>query len=266
MPNPYTNSLVPAPHGVKSNFVDPESRAPLGIAIASVMLVLAVFSMAGRLYARKFILNTIGWDDWVGLAGCIFTAEYTIYSAVLFSMPGFGPHMWNIPAIVFMDDKYGMRLLFTEVMYCPSAYLVKLSIFLLYWRIFVTGVGRARLFVIGGICVSSVLYLVLTILSFAFCTESTSVVDGGQCHRKGAYVTWALAAVNLATDIYLLAIPPFVIKKLHISTQRKWSVSIIFLVSLAATIASIVSVYYRVYVSKHSEDFSWTIMPAAIAT
>ena len=76
----------------------------------------------------------------------------------------------------------------------------------------------------------------------------------------------ALAAVNLATDIYLLAIPPFVIKNLHVSTQKKWSVSIIFLVSFAATVALTVSVYYRIYISKHSEDFSWTIMPADIAT
>jgi hypothetical protein len=282
MPDFTKTPLVPPPSGV-SNFVDPVTRSPMAIAVSSVMLALSFSSVLGRFYARKFVLKTVGWDDCTGLLGWIFTAEYTVYAIVLFSKPGMGPHMWDIPGIVFFDEKYGLvrasspaapgmqankqqRLLFTEIMYCPSAYLIKVSIFLLYKRIFVAPGGRAKKFIMGGLYASSVLYLVLFILSFAFCTKSTSVVDGGECHTKGAYVTWALATINLVTDIYLLAIPPFVISKLNIATQRKFAVSAIFLFSIAATISSIISVYYRVSVSRNSIDFSWNIIPAAVAT
>ena len=79
-------------------------------------------------------------------------------------------------------------------------------------------------------------------------------------------MTWALAVINLVTDIYLLAIPPFVISKLNIATQRKFTVSAIFLFDIVATTTSIISVYYPVAVSRNSMDFSWNIAPASVAT
>ncbi|KAF1950189.1 hypothetical protein CC80DRAFT_598406 [Byssothecium circinans] len=265
MPDFRFVSLVPPPTGV-SNFHDPETRAPMAIVVSSVMLALATCATLTRFYARHFILGPVSIDDWMGLVGMLFTAEYSIYAIVLFTLPGMGPHMWDIPGIVFFDSQFGLRLLFTEIMYCPSAYFVKLSIFLLYRRIFVAPGGRAKSFIMGGLYLSTILYLALTILSFAFCTKSASLVDGGDCHTKGSYVGWALAAVNLVTDLYLLAIPPFIVVRLHISSHRKWAVAAVFLFSGGATIASTISVYYRVYVSKHSTDFSWNIVPAAVAT
>jgi hypothetical protein len=50
-----------------------------------------------------------------------------------------------------------------EVMYCPSAFLDKLSIFLLYKRIFVAPGGNAKKFITGGLYASSVMYLALYI-------------------------------------------------------------------------------------------------------
>lgn len=123
------------------------------------------------------------------------------------------------------------RLLFTEIMYCPAAYTVKLSIFLLYKRIFVAPGGRAKAFIMGGLYISTAMYVIMFVLSWAFCTKNTSVVDGGECHERGAYVTWALAAVNLVTDIYLLAIPPFVIARLQMTSQRKFAISLLFFFS-----------------------------------
>jgi hypothetical protein len=239
----------------------------MAIAVAAVMLLISTTFIGGRLYARKVVLNAVGLDDWVGLAGWVFVAEYTIYAIVLLSQAGMGPHMWDIPGNVFLDKRFGLRMLFTEIMYCPSAYLVKLSIFLLYKRIFVVPGSRTRKFIMGGLYASSALYLVLTILSFAFCTKSSSLVDGGDCHTKSTvYVSWALAVVNILTDAYLLAIPPFVLSKLHISAQRKWAVLAAFFFLLTATSSSIISVYYRVYVSRNTLDFSWNVVPAAIAT
>ncbi|PVI02640.1 hypothetical protein DM02DRAFT_701104 [Periconia macrospinosa] len=265
MPDFHTHPLVPSPTGT-SNFVDPVTRAPMATAIATVVLVLAFIATCLRFYARRCILGNVGVDDWVGLAAMIVTAEYTIYAIVLFNLPGMGPHMWDIPGIVFFDNAYGLRLLFTEIMYCPAAYLIKLSIFLLYRRVFISPGGRAKAFIMGGIYISTVMYVIMFVLSWAFCTKSASVVDGGGCHQKGAYVGWALATVNIVTDIYLLAIPPFVIVKLQITSQRKFAISLLFFFTASATISSIFSVYYRVYVGNNSMDFSWNIVPAAVAT
>lgn len=107
MPDFRTHPLVPSPTGT-SNFVNPVTRSPMATAVAIVVLVLAVIATCLRFYARRYVLGNVGADDWVGLAGMLITAEYTIYAIVLFNLPGMGPHMWDIPGIVFFDKAYGL--------------------------------------------------------------------------------------------------------------------------------------------------------------
>ncbi|KAF2276650.1 uncharacterized protein EI97DRAFT_316355 [Westerdykella ornata] len=265
MPDYRVTPLLPSPTG-HSNFVNPETRSPMALAVCGVMLGFMVTALLLRFYARHRVLGIVGVDDWVALLAAVFVAEYTVYAMVLFTMPGMGPHIWDIPGIVFLDPKFGLRLLFTEIMYAPSAYLTKLSILLLYRRIFVAPGGKAKYFINAGIVLATIAYLALFILSFAFCTKSQSLVDGGECHSKGAQVGWALAATNLAADLYLLAIPPFIIAHLHLSVTRKWQIASIFLLGIGGTVSSVVCLYLRVHVAANSTDFSWNIIPPAIAS
>jgi hypothetical protein len=168
----------------------------------------------------------------------------------MFGQPGMATHIWDTPGAVFMDANFGrvsstntrtpsghsanaiQRLLVAQALYPPTALLIKLSILLLFKRVFVSPGGRSRWFILGGIYSFSAIYLVMFILSWAFCIKSTSIIDEGLCHTNGANMAWALAAVNVITDLYLLVIPPFVVAKLHISIQRKTAVAVVFLVGV----------------------------------
>jgi hypothetical protein len=177
-----------------------------------------------------------------------------------------GPHIWDIPGIVFLKPSYGIKMVVAQALYSPCAYLIKLSILLLYRRVFISPGGRARFFIYLGIYGFSVLYFVVFVLSWAYCVHDQSLTNGGSCQSKGSYMTWALASVNVFTDMYILTIPFFVISKLHISTQRKGAVIAVFFVSLAATIASVVSVYYRIKLTLGVIDVSWHSLAAGLTS
>lgn len=55
--------LMLPPPGVQTNFINPESLAPRGIAASAVILAIMVMILALRLYAKYFLLRKPGWDD-----------------------------------------------------------------------------------------------------------------------------------------------------------------------------------------------------------
>ncbi|KAF4626878.1 hypothetical protein G7Y89_g11280 [Cudoniella acicularis] len=232
-------SEIPAgtpPPGVVPNFVNPESRAPALVAICILMIVLTVPSVATRFFVRLRISKNPGLDDWIGLLGAVFTLAFTIYAIVVFSLPGNGPHIWNVPLSVYMDpnSKYFLRMLFTQILYPVCAYIIKLSLLIFYARVFVTpGLSKAKLFIYGGAVVMTLVYTVLIVLTIAFCARNPSLIDpNGSCYAKGGQVNWALSGVNIFSDFYTLAIPLFVLSGLQMSMKKKWAVGGIFLIGI----------------------------------
>lgn len=64
---PEEMALVPAmppPPNVVSNFDNPDSLAPEGIAIISIFLALMTLFVGMRLYTRIWIVKNTGLDDW----------------------------------------------------------------------------------------------------------------------------------------------------------------------------------------------------------
>lgn len=76
------DEIVPAkppPPGVKSNFINPQSRQPEMIAINAILLTIATLFLLMRLWTRSFITRSIGWDDckWEMLFDIIITLKLT---------------------------------------------------------------------------------------------------------------------------------------------------------------------------------------------
>ena len=54
----------PAPPGVQSNFIDPESRAPNLIACNVILLIVSTLVVGARLVSRTLLTDwRLGWDD-----------------------------------------------------------------------------------------------------------------------------------------------------------------------------------------------------------
>jgi hypothetical protein len=55
----------------KPNYVDPETRLPLALAVVIPMTVLVVSFISCRFYSRTIIISTLGWDDWIMFAAAV---------------------------------------------------------------------------------------------------------------------------------------------------------------------------------------------------
>jgi hypothetical protein len=230
-------SNIPAgtpPPGVTPNFVNPESRAPALVAVCILMIILSVPCVAVRIFIKLRISKNTGVDDWVALVGAIFTLGFTIYAIVVFSLPGNGPHIWNIPLSVYLESNYFLRMLFTQILYPVSAYIIKLSLLLFYGRLFASpGTAMARYFIYGGVGAMTVFYAILVALTIAFCAPNPSLINPqDNCVAKGGQVSWALSGVNIFSDFYILAIPLFIVSRLNMTSRKKWAVGAIFLLGL----------------------------------
>lgn len=113
---------------------------------------------------------------------------------------------------------------------------MKLTLLLLYRRLF--KIHRlASIMIWGGVAVSSVFYLVSVILILDHC-----VPEGGQTWLSMAYtgsctpvqngLSEASGIFGLVSDLYILAIPVWLISRLNSPTKRKVGVMAVFLTGL----------------------------------
>ncbi|EPE28660.1 hypothetical protein GLAREA_09781 [Glarea lozoyensis ATCC 20868] len=258
------------PEGVEQDFIDPYSRAPMVVGFCIALIILTVPSVATRMYVRIRITKNVGLDDWVALLGAILVVTFTGYSIWIFSLPGNGPHSWNIPLSVYTapESKYFLRMLFTQILYPISSYVVKLSLLLFYGRTFVTGAGNqmAKGFIYYGVAVLTIVYGVFIILSLAFCAPDPNLTDeNGACWKKGGPVSWLLSATNIISDLYILAIPVVIVYGLNMSVQKKLGAIAILMMGLIATVVSILSLKYRQRIATQN-DISWDMVPSAICS
>lgn len=59
----YEIPALPPPPGVVSNFVNPETRSPLVIAITVICLALMWPIFVLRIYTKIWLTRNFGWDD-----------------------------------------------------------------------------------------------------------------------------------------------------------------------------------------------------------
>jgi ABC-type uncharacterized transport system permease subunit len=55
----------------KPNYVDPDTRRPLALAIIIPMTVVVVTFISCRFYSRTVLNYTVGWDDWIMFSAAV---------------------------------------------------------------------------------------------------------------------------------------------------------------------------------------------------
>jgi hypothetical protein len=63
-----------------ANYVDPETRRPLALAVVIPMTVLVVFFISCRFYSRTVLIYTLGWDDWTMFAAAVSLITKSVIS------------------------------------------------------------------------------------------------------------------------------------------------------------------------------------------
>ncbi|KAL4908365.1 hypothetical protein BDW74DRAFT_175053 [Aspergillus multicolor] len=251
------------PPGVESNFIDPPSLQPAIVLLEAVFTPLILLAVAIRVYVRTRVLKLWGWEDTTCLlALCGSIANLAMVMKCMFL--GIGRHMWNVPLKIFLDP-LNNRILAVNITYPWAVCFAKLSILLLYKRLF--PVGHEKIVIWVGLILISVLYatfITLSIVNIAICTDIYSQVSFFCAFAYRNVVIWT-GTVNVATDLYVIVLLINQFRKLQMSLRRKVGLCCIFALGIGACAASIARLVIIVK-NMDSTDSTWVSAELSLFT
>ncbi|KAI1762136.1 hypothetical protein GGR53DRAFT_532907 [Hypoxylon sp. FL1150] len=241
--------LGPPPPGGTSNFIDPPRNSWATKVSVYVTLPLIFIFILLRIYARVRVTRKFDLDDWMFVAGCIFSFSYCGIIISWMYQDVYGRHYWDIPATLLTVEFMKMTLA-VEILYLVAAIFIKLSLLTLYYRVFRPSKYTTILAWVGAALVVLpylafiIVYLVITIPrpgEGGWIGRETLARSG----RHNRDTSLSQGIIGTITDFYILTIPLAMIYSLHLKTSKKIGIGSIFVMGSAACAFSIMGIYFR---------------------
>ncbi|KAF1996574.1 hypothetical protein P154DRAFT_498471 [Amniculicola lignicola CBS 123094] len=255
-------AAVPPP-GVVPNLVNPVSRAHATIIFNAVFTAFMLVFVVMRMYTKAFVVKQFGWDDFCCAMGTMLAVAYVGFIIFVFDQ-GLGAHQWDTPIAVFLNNNTFRILQTIYDIHGVTVTFAKLSILLLYFRLFKV-YRTLRVMIHIGIWSTILLHGIATITAMALCTKPTAL-EYVKCAGTTTTVALVTSAGNAASDVYILAIPIMAVWRLHMDIKRKIGVMAVFSAGLLACGAGIAGLVVRVLQQKHLDDITWWLSPLMICT
>ncbi|RGP68560.1 hypothetical protein FLONG3_8119 [Fusarium longipes] len=254
--------LMEPPPGYTRNTENPPSSAgavtPAGVATTGIALVIVII----RILTRRFVVkSSLGADDYLCIASLIFSFGFLGITLHLLQI-GVGNHTWDIPISTYIP-KFWQFSTSSNLIYCASISLSKLSVLAFYLRISIDKiVRRAVYFCIGLVVAYSVAYVLLVIFRCWPVSAGPDPLQQDKCFDLSILAIY-LIACSIAVDVFLMLIPFRIVKPLQIPMRQKLGLAFLF-----ATGGSIIGVTIRrltitLPVIK-SYDYTWELPPQII--
>ena len=209
-----------------------QSRVPAIYAAVITVSVLCTIAVALRFLCRRLVKAVLWWDDWIILAALL--VEWGLSAVLLYETAdlNFGRHQelmkpWQVVP-------FAKTLVVTQVLYYCAQTLIKISLLLLYHRLFsVHKPFRVALFVAGAL---AVMWWLATFWDTIFqCVPVQAEWDKNLKNARCQVVREeALGAgiSNLILDLLFLLLPVPMIWRLQVSKRIKASLTGIFLLGI----------------------------------
>lgn len=201
-----------------------DNRQPEMIAAYTICGTLAVASVGSRFLSRRLNKSSIEADDYAVLVGMTCALGYIASQAVAIAH-GLGRHRILSTAPV----ESGRAVLACIIMYIASMAATKISILLLYRRIFPIWKLRCIAWAVG-IFIFAYSFAAVFVVIFA-CHPVQGVwnpLAKAKCNNTNAAVL-VMAIFNVVTDVIVLILPMPVVWGLELPKTRKFQVMAIFL-------------------------------------
>ena len=214
-----TLPVRPSPPGVDPSNVP--SRKSLVLAVSITFPVLSASFVILRVYARFVVSRAFGLDD----ALVLFTMAAAIaFSSIVIACTsyGLGLHLWHVAIGTFVN--YVRLSTVNIIMIAVLPYLIKISIMIMYLRIF----GHNRTF--RRIAYGSIAFMVAAAIAFFLpmamqCIPLSSTWDFGPGGRRrcinGPLLGFITVVANAITDLYVMCLPLPMLWRLQMPLQRK---------------------------------------------
>lgn len=196
---------------------DTHTQAPLFYALTSVSMAIAIVSVLVRLYIRLAIHKQPGWDDACSSTALLLQIGWTAANYDLFRRGG-AKHQWELPEAQVEEV---MRVQdYLQVVQMATYLFAKLALLLLYRRLFAAKAAFRWAVLLG--CVVTIGTHVTFGFLFVFLKGFEVML----------HVGYALAWVDLMTDVYLWVLPLAAVMSLNMPGLRKLGVGLLFSVGL----------------------------------
>ncbi|KAJ5541011.1 hypothetical protein N7494_006087 [Penicillium frequentans] len=221
---------------MSGNIPGPSKALEIQVPCIVFLVVMPAF-VAIRLWSRIKSKTGLGWDDWSILTSCIFAVNVMVFMLASCAY-GFGQHIANLTE---KNRIMTLKLFFvSQAFYKLTLNMTKISILMLYLRIFIQSWFRIICFVLLAIIAS---YMLAAFFASVFqCTPVARAWDktiSGSC--IDITTNWyANAGFSISTDIIILALPMYPIYHSKMVINRKIALMGVFALGAFVAVTSII--------------------------
>ncbi|KAJ6114835.1 hypothetical protein N7486_000613 [Penicillium sp. IBT 16267x] len=233
-----------------------ENLGPHIIGADMALLALATIAVIVRFISRFLSKANFWWDDWVVALALIFAYGNGIMSVIAVKN-GIGKHVWapgvNIATVTKLLWLY-------EFFYGSVVPAVKMSIVLLYYRIFPVTWFRRVLYGISFLVLGWGIAIIVT-AGFQcqpydyFWKQYTDPTAEGSCIDVYAFFL-SNGSLSVFTDFVILICPISMVWRLQMPMRRKLTVLGIFLLAGFACVAGVIRIYFLTQMYAN-DDLTW---------
>ncbi|KAG9189156.1 hypothetical protein G6011_06024 [Alternaria panax] len=222
---------------------DNSSRQPMFLIVTGVLLLFSTTAVALRLYCRFTFIRHVGLDDKFMVCAWTIAVALGIQNGFHISW-GTGRHNADLDASIIMVPTFKHWYAY-QLVYPLALLFVKASILALYYRIFTQTRFRYAVYAVG-------IFVTVQTIVITF-------VNAFECGTKEPWRAWvptfpqgcndlartyfAMASVNILTDILILVMPVRAFAQLKLQRAKRFALLGVFMVGGVAVIASIVRLY-----------------------
>lgn len=211
---------IPPPSGITPDFDNPQSQKGVLLVVNGISISLMVICSVLQFYAKMYIIEApLGLDDAANGLAVLGSISQTALSCYLIKH-GLGVHLWDIRADDF-TPKAAHDLDALNLVYGPTAFFVRLSLVLLYFRVFSS--SRSFRYLAISILVSQTLFFLIDLAvacsAHSLCVSIKSLQDH-LCNTISNVVI-VQSALSVAMDLLVLALPITRVMKLRLSLSKK---------------------------------------------
>ncbi|ROT43748.1 CFEM domain-containing protein [Sodiomyces alkalinus F11] len=210
------------------------------VVISNAMAVTAAIFLVIRFVYKIFMAHVeLGMDDWIILAAAISMIPSAVITVHGSAANGLGRDIWTLePEQITKVLMYFYCMAF---LYFAQVALVKLSIISFFMRIFP---ARETQRLLWGTFIFTTVYGAAFVLTAIFQCWPVHYFwtkwDGlheGSCASANA-ISWSNAAINIALDLWMLAVPLWQVRSLQLHWKKKIGVALMFVVGTFVTVVS----------------------------
>lgn len=237
LPNlpPGRQPLTHPPPGRTANFEHSESNSIRGNVCAAVCMPVIVILATIRIYNKAYVKPGRTLDDYTFMLATVGALIYISLVIALLSKGFFGTHIWDLTVGDLRNSPFQLVLII-EVMWGPFVWLIKLSLFLMYLRLFEVLKWFKRL-VWAGILCTGLFYISTSVAKIVLCAPrggETYVIAFSKAQCGSTKQIGVVAGVfNIISDLYLLLIPMPAVWNLNTSKRNRLGILACFLTGIA---------------------------------